>query len=213
LYDMGVLTYRDGDINKIWGQSDCMYFVGINGTIVRYNGEWRKLDSGTDLDFQDIWGDRNPETGEWEILAVASNFLAGRDRYIVSIKNDNVIAVSDLGISYQLKTIWFRAGKQYFAGGEGIYHTSSISQDLFWKGSLGIYMHAYTFSLRGNDVNDIIFVGGLGNVVHYNGSTWKDLSYYTRLGFGNYHSVAMKGNTFYAVGKEGSRAVILRGKR
>jgi len=71
-----------GSINKIWGtSSDKLYVVGNNGTMVGYNGTlWWRIYSGTELHINDIWGDYNEKTREWEILAAASNRFVGFDK-------------------------------------------------------------------------------------------------------------------------------------
>ena len=47
LYGMGILTYSDGHLTKMWGLSSSdLYFVGSLGTIVHYNGSaYQKLQS------------------------------------------------------------------------------------------------------------------------------------------------------------------------
>ena len=64
-----------GSINKMWGNSSSdLYAVGNNGNIAHYqNGSWRKIESGTTLNINDILGDFNEKTQEWEILVVAAN--------------------------------------------------------------------------------------------------------------------------------------------
>ena len=68
------VSERNGGIRKMWGtSSDNIYFVGNNGNITHYDGSrWQSLESGTTVDIQDIWGALNPQTGEYEILAIAS---------------------------------------------------------------------------------------------------------------------------------------------
>ncbi|NOZ75675.1 MAG: hypothetical protein GXO90_09965, partial [FCB group bacterium] len=45
-------------VNKIWGSSpDDIYFVGLNGSIVHYDGStFRRMESGTEVDLKDIDG-------------------------------------------------------------------------------------------------------------------------------------------------------------
>ena len=62
-------------VNKLWGtDNNNIYAVGYNGQIAHYNGtNWQRIESGTTLNINDIWGDYNYKTQEWEVLAVASN--------------------------------------------------------------------------------------------------------------------------------------------
>ena len=63
------LPNPNGTVYYLWGNSsDSLYGVGDAGTIVLFDGSsWKTIQSGTSLDFQDIWG-----SGD-QILAVASN--------------------------------------------------------------------------------------------------------------------------------------------
>ena len=59
-------------------------------------------------------------------------------------------------------------------------------------------------------MNDVIVVGAFGEVLHYNGATWKDFLLQTGIN-GAYGGLAVKGNTVIAVGQKGADAVILMG--
>jgi len=49
-------------VEKVWGASPTnLYFVGNSGTIVHYDGAtFTRVASGTELDFTDIWGSKDP---------------------------------------------------------------------------------------------------------------------------------------------------------
>ncbi len=82
IYDVREITNSDLSLTKAWGiNSNDIYFVGRAGSIAHYNGSnWRKIDSGTNLDIYDIWGDYNEQIGEYEILAVAAKILHSSER-------------------------------------------------------------------------------------------------------------------------------------
>ncbi|MCZ7611610.1 MAG: hypothetical protein M5U17_15810 [Ignavibacterium sp.] len=64
-------------LEKLWRNS-CSYIYGVGnvGSIVYYNGQsWRRIESGTELQFTYIYGASNPETREQEILAVCTRNL------------------------------------------------------------------------------------------------------------------------------------------
>ena len=79
-------------MNKIWGtSSQDLYVVGYGGNIAHYNGSsWTKIESGTDLDIQDIWGIIDKDGSKF-ILCTAYNFASGGEKKLLSIDNDNVI--------------------------------------------------------------------------------------------------------------------------
>jgi len=95
---------------RIWGDATGdLWSVGNGGTMAHYsNGAWTKLASGTSLPIQDIWGGVNPTTGQEEILAVASNFLALPEaKAILQISGNTVTAVNDSGLALALSSVWF----------------------------------------------------------------------------------------------------------
>ncbi len=203
---------------RIWGDSAGGLWSGGNGgTMAHYSsGVWTKLTSGTNLNIQDIWGGVNPTTGQEEILAVASNFLALPEaKAMLQISGNTVTAVNDSGLALALSSVWFIPGWKYFVGGSELFGASSIGNS--WEIDTAMNPSQYTFSIRGTAKNDIFMVGGYGLVSHWNGET---LRQYTELGsfYGNYYSVSFKGNTVAAVGlmpgsTVDSYAVILVGRR
>ena len=58
------LNNNSATVIKLWGKgSSDLYGVGGAGTIVHYNGtSWTKIESGTSLNFYDIWGGKNEST-------------------------------------------------------------------------------------------------------------------------------------------------------
>jgi hypothetical protein len=201
--------------NKMWRSSNGeLYVVGNNGTIAfsSNNGSsWRKIESGTTLDIQDIWGAQK-KTGGWEILAVASKPFVNFEKKILAISSTTVTAISDTGIPEPLSTVSFFPGHGYYVSGSGIYEKRRLSDRLWANHPLDI-THYYIYKMRANDVNDIAAAGGVGEVLHFNGLTWKSFFLNTRLGYGNYYSIAIRGDLIVAVGEDYPRAVVALGRR
>jgi hypothetical protein len=108
----------------MWGTDKAIiYTVGYEvGNIAHYNGtSWKKIESGTDLNINDIWGDYNEKTGEWEILAVASNYGTDLEKKILLIKDNVVINLPTSPQMWPLLTTWFIPNRQYYVAGAGIY--------------------------------------------------------------------------------------------
>ncbi len=63
MYDLRSAVDPNLSLTKVWGsRSNDIYFVGRNGSIAHYNGSsWTKIESGTSIDFQDIWGIKNED--------------------------------------------------------------------------------------------------------------------------------------------------------
>ena len=207
-------------VRKIWGSSsNDLYIVGNNGSIAHYNGtSWKKIESGTDLNINDIWGDYNEKTGEWEILAVASNYSSSWEKDILLIKNNEVqkLSTDSRPTMEPLLTTWFTANRQYYVAGAGIYQ-KHLLQDSLWKHNLFNITTFATTSIRGNGINDVIGVGAFGDFVHFNGVNWKNNYEEPSLANGSYTKVALKNNLVVAVGSNqisiNSEAVILLGRR
>jgi hypothetical protein len=205
-------------MNKIWGSDNSnLYIVGNNGSIAHYNGtNWQRIESGTTLNINDIWGDFNEKTQEWEVLAVAFNYPASLDKEIFMIRNNSVQNIPTLPIMWPISTIWFVSNKQYYVAGVGIYQKRLI-QDGQWKNGVLDLTTFTTTSIRGNNANDVIGVGAFGDFLHFNGVSWKIDYQEPFLDNGSYTKVKIKGDLVVAVGGNNlsinSEAVILIGRR
>jgi hypothetical protein len=204
------LPDANATVVKLWGSSSSdLYGSGNAGTIVHYNGtSWKKLESGTGLNITDIFGNPNEKTGGIEILAIANQLYVNDERKILQISGNTIVPLPDNPIQEPLNSIWFIPGRHYYAVGSGIYEKHTLS-DAQWKNKPLDFTPYYSFGIDGNDINDIAVVGGCGDVLHFNGKTWK--SYYSQTQFGgNYYAVKIKGDICIAVG---SNSVIVVGKR
>ncbi len=201
-------------MNKIWGSSSSnLYVVGNNGNIAHYNGtNWQRIESGTTLNINDIWGDFNEKTQEWEVLAVASNVNSGVERALIEIKNNFAQDISYNPIQWSLKTLWFKSTKHYFIAGSGIYEKHLLTEKL-WKNEPLDITTFYINKIRANNINDVVGIGAFGDLVHFNGLKWKTDYVEPELNFGSYLSVDIKNNILVTVGLENNQAVIFLGVR
>lgn len=198
--------------NKIWGtSSQDVYIIGNNGLIGYYNGtSWQKLESGTDVDIRDIWGAKHAQTGDYEILAIASSgFNVQQEKKLLNIQGTNITSIIDDGLPFNLSSIWFVPNEKYFITGDGVFYTKEIGK--FWKADSG-HPLIYKEEIRGNGVNDIFITGSFGLVSHYNGVSWH---HYTGNElptiYGGYHAISLYSNMIVAVGDVDDNAIILRG--
>ena len=198
---------------KLWGtSSQSLYAVGRQGAIAYYNGiTWLRLNTGTTVDLQDIWG--SAAGGGMEILALASNSISFPGaKQVFQINGTSVVAVADTGLPLPLEGVWFFSKKQYWIVGDGAYQTDLIGK--IWQEDPR-ERSFYRFAIRGLATNDIVAVGGYGGIAHYNGLSWKAYAGNEVMTFfGNYYSVALHPKLAVAVGGyEGRKAIILVGKR
>jgi hypothetical protein len=206
----------DGQVLKMWGTSgNNIYCVGRTGAIYHYNGiDWTKIESGTTLDIQDIYGAIDKRTGEYEILAVASITHQNSGNKILKIKNNDVSFISENGLTSYANGLWFIPGMKYYIVGFGISPKNSLDDPQPWTiyppGDVTSY---YTNSISGNAINDVVAAGAYGEIVHFNGYSWKNYNHITGLPSGSYDQVEMKGDLIIAVGYNSPRAKAVIGIR
>ena len=201
-------------VNKLFGtSSNDLYAVGNSGNIAHYNGTyWQKIESGTPLNINDIYGSYNNKTNKYEILTVASNILSSLDREIIQINNSQANIIDKKGVQGTLSSVWFKPNTKYYVGGGVIYEKNKLNESK-WKNNPFDVTRYYTYKMRGLEVNDIAAVGGVGEVLHYNGEKWKSYIEEVGLSRGNYYSVTMKENLIIAVGYNSRQAAITIGWR
>jgi hypothetical protein len=204
-----------GAINKLWGSSSSdLYAVGNNGNIAHWDGvRWKKIESGTDLQFPDIYGAKNNKTAETEILAVCTrNYPLNKDIY--KIVSNTAIKISSEPIQWELFSCWFIPERHYYVVGGGIYEKKYLSDSNWRNGPLDITKYG-TSCIRGTDLNNVFVVGAYGEVLHFNGYSWK--SFLPELGTfqGSYGSVDIKNNIVAITGYHGRKAkiTIARGQK
>lgn len=92
MYDLRTTVDPNLSLSKAWGMSsDNIYFVGRNGSMALYNkNQWSKIETGTDINFRDIYGSVNKDNSEVEIIALASNSGINQRKQIVRIKDQAV---------------------------------------------------------------------------------------------------------------------------
>ena len=199
--------------NKIWGtSSNNLYIVGNNGNIAHYqNDQWSRIESGTDLNINDIYGAYNNRTNKWEILTPAANVLQSLDRDLLFITNNSAEHLDTSPVTGTLRTAWFIPDRIYLIGGGGIYKKALLTDSLWEAKHKGITNYS-TNRIRGNALNNIVLTGGGGEILHYNGYSFKSYLNQTQIN-GNYYSVDLKNNMIIFVGNDSPAAVIAIGTR
>ncbi|MBE7476348.1 MAG: hypothetical protein HS131_06375 [Ignavibacteriales bacterium] len=163
------------------------------------------------MNINDIWGDYNQKTGEWEILAVASNKFFNEGKKIFKIDGLLVTEINVVGLTWSLSSIWFNAARKYFIAGDGIYYKKTLNES--WVKDL-TFIQIYKDRIRGTQLNNILVSGSNGLISHFNGVNWKhyinnELPYYS----GRLLSCDVKDNILIAVGWKEIQAIITMGKK
>ena len=172
--DCSLITQLNDSANKIWGISkNDYYIVSGNGFIAHYNGQsWMRIESGTELNIYDIYGQKKTN-GEFEIICVAADVAVSTKKNIFKIINNTVQDLPTAGIPSSLKGIWFKPGKKYYVVGSGMFTKTDINSSNGWLAIWQGLTESYTGSIDGNDLNDIVVCGSYGEMLHYNGNNWK----------------------------------------
>jgi hypothetical protein len=123
--------------------------------------------------------------------------------------------IENTGLGISITSTWFSPGIRYYIVGNGLYEKnykdSTVWKDLNFGRAITQY---FLESIRENGLNDIIVVGAYGEVLHFNGMTWRSIKNgETSLLSGSYYRVAVKENVIAAVGYDGNQAVALIGHR
>ncbi len=204
-------------INKMWGMSTYnFYIIGYHGLIAHFDGrDWQRIESGTEIHFRDIWGSVNEQTGEWEILALASYMYGGRGLDLIKINGLEVEHLDTTGLHISEAAVWFESGKCYYVGGEGLFKKDNL-KDTQWEKITDLPPY-YIYAIRGNKNNDVFVAGAYCFFAHYDGNTWmtyneNDFPYL----FGALNALSVKGDLVVAVGLlgiTGDKVIIIKGIR
>jgi hypothetical protein len=200
-------------VNKMWGtSSNDLYLVGNSGLIAHRDasGSWTKIESGTTLPINDIYGAYNPVSKQWEVLAVASDDV---NKKLLRIQGTSVSALPDDSLSNSLYGVWFVPCEKYYVVGAGIGFKNSLDHFPWYVYPSGVVTSYMSNGVRGNNVNDIFVTGSFFEIVHYNGSSWHNYKDVIPFADGGVGRVAVKGNLMVTVGLSGQNAVAIVGKR
>ncbi|MCU7526783.1 MAG: hypothetical protein HF308_20115, partial [Ignavibacteria bacterium] len=203
-------------ITRLWGtSSNSIYAAGYKGAIAHFDGKtWKKIDCNTDLTIQDIWGSKDPLTGEEVVLCVASRLYSGDLPKVLRIKNDKVTELSIDGLPPSLCSVWFMDLNKVYITGDGHFVKNLNIGTEKWDFFSRSFTRYWSDAVRGNDLNDIVLAGAFGDICHFNGKTWKTyLGNGTEYINGSLNGVDINGNTICAVGTTGSSSVIVLGQR
>jgi hypothetical protein len=209
------IGYGQRGLRRIWGAQDQFYVVCSSGFILRYDGSWQSIPTGTTLEFQDLWGTVNQASGQVQCLAVACNRFTNNGSAVVQLFDASASAITTSGLPSNISGVWSANGKEWYICGDGLYKSKSLSSS--WRRINGVPL-IYKESIRGIAANDIFVVGDFGLVLHFNGSTWSDLTQQVNLPNSIFYAVAAKGNLVVMVGGTtsgaiGGAAAILIGRR
>ena len=208
LWDLGVLNQNNGSVNHIWGSSiNDLFFAEAMGTIVHYsNGNWQKIESGTDVNINDVWGVVDEYSNHEKVFCAVTNVLELSDHKILTIDGGNNVDSLHWDQDRRINSVWSNNGRIVYTSGGGVFNNKSGK----WKEETSLPLY-YTNRIRGNGLNDIFVAGDFGFLAHFNGAHWK--IYDEFLFSASSLSVTVKGDMVIAIGRMGEQALIIMGKR
>ncbi|MBK7379604.1 MAG: glucosyl transferase [Ignavibacteriales bacterium] len=199
-------------INKIWGtSSEDLYFVGNGGNIAHYGGPsvgWQKIESGTDVVINDVWGVTNAQNNYKKIFCAVSSGSQPGERKILIIDDNNKIDSLNWNTGKIVTSIWSENGSFIYTAGAGVFNNKSGS----WIEETFEDFH-YSNRIRGTALNDIFVGGNFGFLSHFNGKNWKEYEELLNPVITDLYSAEFKEGNVVTVGFEGTKALVLLGKR
>jgi hypothetical protein len=163
-------------VNKFWGvENNNIYAVGELGNLARFNGqEWIKIESNTETDLLDIYGDDdNLFISGWDDFkgSILFNYTDGRLKTIID--DYSQAGNNPLQIYGGIRSVWVKRKHLYILTWNTLFLAGTDAKSkakVMWTGNQSEWG---TNRVRGTDVNDIFTAGNYGHLWHYNGSTWK----------------------------------------
>ena len=195
-------------IIKLWGNSSSNLFgIGNSGSIIHYqNGIWQKIESGTDVNINDVWGVVDEYSNHEKVFCAVTNVLELSDHKILTIDGGNNVDSLHWDQDRRINSVWSNNGWIVYTSGGGVFNNKSGK----WKEETSLPLY-YTNRIRGNGLNDIFVAGDFGFLAHFNGAHWK--IYDEFLFSASSLSVTVKGDMVIAIGRMGEQALIIMGKR
>jgi hypothetical protein len=86
---------------------------------------------------------------------------------------------------------------------------SNYGWDAIWEG----ITEYYTNAIDANETNDIIVCGAFGELLHFNGYSWKSYRNKLQLFTGSFLEIKIKENLVVAIGYDSQKAIITIGHR
>ncbi len=215
MYDLRTTVDPGLSLAKAWGKStEDMYFVGNSGSIAHYqNGQWSRIESGTDMPFSDIYKYDNDEilisgadNSSIQGILLKGNAAQGFTEIIQSgIINESQLFSKLYG---SLSSVWVDEKNTIYTGGNLLFQYKFRSWDYvrslpenFINGNPNVYYRGFIISIRGNQSKDYWVVGDRNTIIHFNGYGWKQIGTpYDPMSFNRWRAVKVKNNICVVVG-------------
>lgn len=206
-----IFDWYNQQLHEITGTSgDNLYVAGDNGALAHFDGtKWTKIETNTDLNIDDMqYNKRYPRN----IIAVAGKDYENFNKEFLHITGLNVKKIKINSGEQFIRSLWFDDDYRTVLVGTSIYASTHILYDSTMKEIQFERIKYALNSIRGNSINDLFIAGAYGEILHYNGATWKSYIDQTNID-GNYLKIEVKSNLVISVGRAGPFAKIAHGLR
>ncbi|MEJ2052103.1 MAG: hypothetical protein P8Y60_20100, partial [Calditrichota bacterium] len=156
-------------------ENNNIYAVGALGTMARFDGqEWIKIESNTETDLLDIYGDDdNIFISGWDDFkgSILFNYTDGRLKKIIDDYSQT--GNNPLQVYGGIRSVWVIRKHLYILTWNTLFLAGTDADSkakVMWNGNRSEWG---SNRVRGTEVNDIFTVGSNGHLWHYNGATWK----------------------------------------
>ncbi|MCA0447074.1 MAG: hypothetical protein LCH54_12690 [Bacteroidetes bacterium] len=207
-------------MDNLWGNSSSdLYLYGVNGGLYHYDGNTLTLiPTNTNLDLQDMHGEYNPKTKEFELLALATRSLQKEGNLLLKISGQTVTPLSLTGMDdYSKDELWFFNGSNYWIAGDGLYYKRSLNDTNWLRKTDYPSSNWLVGDINGWKQNDLIITLHDSHLLHFNGSTWKDFKNDLNLAGLAVGEIYIKDDNILIIGQEFSigtrKGIVIRGKR
>ncbi|HEY6172716.1 MAG TPA: hypothetical protein VIX80_10700 [Candidatus Kapabacteria bacterium] len=217
------IEYREYEgIQACWGTSSSdMFFVGLNGMIVHFDGTtFTKMTSPTTKDLRSVWG-----TSHNDVWACGYNTSNGETVLLHYDGNswveDEVSVTKGVYATGGFNSVWTcdSAGHKFVTTSGAILIRKTDNN--LWRSDSGLVPNGFGggefigIAPKGNTANDFMVYGPWGFVTHWNGKAWKKFNELYNYSLLTYYSAAfsMKGNTACVVGSKNGTSWIAIGRR
>jgi hypothetical protein len=200
------MNWLRGAVEKLWGSSSSnMYFVGTNGSLIRWDGGnfTPELGLRTTAWNRDVWGQ-----GDTVLIAATDpDMVSMMVGYILRVERNTFKGI-EFAANMPASSVWGIDGIWYCCGGRTVYRKDGKH----WSQVLGYDPNIYR-SVRGTSTRDVCVTLEGGRIMHFNGSTWAEIHSYDNNGFFYPRALTMSGSAVFSVGDVNQRAIVYRGYR
>jgi hypothetical protein len=208
--DRSLVNLVQGSVFESWGNSsDNIYMGGTNGEIVHYNGHyWKRLENEIEWDIGAMHGN-----GDTVLVAATGPSKSGKTAFY-TIVNEEISFFSQDSLPHGVQALWYSHLGDIYTDGPHSFHFDGREwqQTVDWKKLLP---SGYGNDMAANNRYDILVVGALSTIRHYNSIDWQKWCKLPGLEDAYFNACTMRGDEAWVVGliTEGTEVVIVKGTR